>query len=189
MRWFTFFIFAFVFLILEMGLQGLLGFGAHRDIAPSWMLILMVHTAMFAPARTTAWSAMLLGLFVDLSRTLMLPPPVGEMALIGPHALGFLAGACLTLQIRAMVFRGSPLTLAAVVFVAGVLVNLIAVTMLQLRGVFGFAESPIDWSASESLVDGFLVLLYTAAVAIPIGVAMARFHRAFAFTAVGKMHR
>jgi len=189
MRWQTFAIFAFVFLILELGLVDLLGLGPQRAIVPNWLLILMVYIALFAPGRTACWAAIILGLLADIVHDVPFANPDLETAALGPHALGFLVGAYLTLQIRAMLFRNSPFTVAIVVFVAGIFASLTTIILLGLRGVVAFSDPIADFSSSGRLVTDFLRLLYTAAAAIPIGWLLGRFRRTFGFQVQAKGHR
>ncbi len=175
-------ILAFVMLVLERGLHPLLALG--DSVSPSFLLILLVYVGMFAPPLTAAFAAVVLGALVDVTNPLAMLPPVGLKPIIGPHALGFLVGAYALIQLRGMIFRGSPVTMAIVVFLVGTFVSLTTVFLLGMRGFI--AEPIIGFSPVEDLVHRFLVLLYTAAMALPVGWLLSKATPLLAFS-YGKM--
>jgi len=177
MNWHIFGILAFVMLALERGLHPLLSVG--DSVSPSFLLILLVYVGMFAPPITAAWAAVTLGLLVDVTHALPLMPPVGLKPILGPHALGYLVGAYVLIQLRGMIFRGSPITMAIVVFLVGLFVSLTAVVLLTLRGLI--VEPIIAFSPGEDLVHRFLQLLYTSVMALPVGYLLSKATPLFAF--------
>lgn len=163
MNWLIFALFAFVLLALEIGLAPLLAVG--DGIAPSFVLILAAYIGLLAPAALVPWALLILGLAVDLQ-----PDPVPEATVLGPLALGYLAGALVVLQLRSLVFRESIISLAAMIFAMGIFVHLVAVALLTARGLGFVTNEPIPgFSASQQLVQRFLELVYTAALAVPVG--------------------
>lgn len=179
MNWFLFAIFAYVMLALEVGLAGLLGFqGASGAVTPSFVLILAVYIGMLAPTSVVPWAMLILGLLVDLQ-----PGPVQDAVVVGPMALGYLTGAFAVLQLRALVFRESVISLAAMIFGVGVFVHLVAVALLTMRGLpWTLAEPIAGWNAADQLVHRFLHLLYTAGMALPIGAILFKITPLWHFT-------
>ena len=160
MRWSLFIIAAFVLLVLETGLRGLLVLPGDYPASPSFLLALVVFVALSAPRRTAMWAAMVLGLLVDLNSDLPL----------GSACLGYLAAALVAFELRGLVFRDSPPAIALMVFVAGILAHLVTVALLTLRGVSWLpADAVVNWSVSGELVQRFLIVLYSAAFAWPLG--------------------
>ena len=167
MNWFAFIVITFVLLILELGLESLLSI---YGWTPSFMLILAVFVALSAPKQTALWAAMIIGLLVDLASPLSHSQ---ELVLIGPACIGFVAGAFITIELRGLLFRNSPIAPAVMVLGVGVLVHLIIVAVITSRGfVWSQFGVPLDWSLTQELVDRFFSLLYTALLAVPLGMGL-----------------
>ncbi|MAE63271.1 MAG: hypothetical protein CMJ18_03280 [Phycisphaeraceae bacterium] len=182
MRWFVFAIAAFIMLSLDQGLRVLLRIPGSDGVAPSFMLVLAVFVMISAPRRTAFWAALTCGLLVDLS----LPRSAGQatdFALIGPMALGYLAGAAVTVELRGLIFRDSPVAFGALVLIAGTFVHLVAVALLTLRGLPypAFIDAINGWSAADELVRRFFELLYSAVLAVPLGLLLIWSDRFWAF--------
>ena len=156
MRWSVFIIAAFVLLVLETGLSGLLAIPVADDVSPSFLLALVVFVALSAPRRTAMWAAMVLGLLVDLNSRLPL----------GSGCLGYLAAAMVAFELRGLVFRDSPPAIALMVFVAGLVAHLVTVALLTSRGV---VEAIDNWQVHRELVHRFLTVLYSAGCAWLLG--------------------
>ena len=90
------------------------------------LLVLLCFVSLLAPGALTLWAALLLGLIADA---------LAGTPIVGPHALGFMLGAYLVLQLRGLVFRESVFTLAFMTLAAGVFVHLAAVALLAVRGL------------------------------------------------------
>ncbi|MEX0654561.1 MAG: hypothetical protein WDZ31_02840 [Phycisphaeraceae bacterium] len=166
MNWLIFAIAAYLLLALESGLRTLLAVG--DGVSPSFLLVLAVFIGMMAPSSVVPWAFLAIGLLVDLQ-----PGPVRDVTLIGPAALGYLAGAYVVLQLRTLVFRESVLALAVLVLAVGIFVQLVYVALLTARGLpMLTAEPVVGWSAADQLVHRFLELLYTAVLAIPLGLLL-----------------
>lgn len=167
MRWLIFSIFAYAMLAAQVGLRSLVSVGG---VSPQFLLILAVYVGLMAPSAVVPWALLVLGLLVDLA-----PGNAHGLSLVGPAALGYLAGAYAVLQLRTLVFRQSVITLTALVLVAGVFVHLVIVALLTVRGVpWPLGEPVPGWSAADQLVQRFLSLLYTAVWAMPVGVVLFR---------------
>jgi cell shape-determining protein MreD len=184
MRWFVFIIFAFAALVLDIGLRPLLRIDVAAGASPSFVLILMVFVAMWAPPRVALWSGLVLGLLVDLSS---LSPTLADLsvgrgyALMGPAALGFMLGSYAVVQFRGLAYRDSPLALAALVFVGGLFAHLVWVALLTVRGLPMFGYPLPGWSAASELYSRFWVLVYSALVAAPVGYVLLKTHAAWGF--------
>ncbi len=180
MRWPVFAILAYLFLVLEEGLRTLVAIGY---TSPSLLLILAVFVGLWAPSRAAAWAGLALGLLIDLSHPVRLAGQAFDFALIGPACLGYFAAVYVTLQLRGMVFRDSALAIGVLVLIAGLFARLVAIAILTVRGLPWLVAEPLaGWDAADQLVAGFLELLYTAVVAVPIGYLLIRFKWVWGFT-------
>jgi cell shape-determining protein MreD len=178
MNWLIFILITYLFLLMQTGLTALLGMPDAKGVSPDFLLILAVYVGLLAPAKTVAWSMLAIGIIANL-----LPGPIPQGPILGPEALGYLAGAFAVIQLRTLVFRESVITLAIMVFVVGIFIQLVTVALYTTRGLPFLLGDPVPaWSASRELVDRFLMLLYSAAVAVPLGIVLIRLRSAFNFT-------
>jgi cell shape-determining protein MreD len=171
MRWFIFLVFAFVLLVLETGLRSLLRVDTSAgQVCPSFLLILATFVAVWAPARIVPWAMLVLGLLCDL-QPIPVVEPVTVASIIGPATLGYMLGGFAVLQVRSLIYRNSPFALAITVIVAGVFVHLVIIAALTVRGVPlpGFPGRLEGWSVADQFYRRFFELLYTAALAVPLG--------------------
>lgn len=177
MNWLVFAIVAYVLLVLQVGLRTLLGLPGPEGVAPSFTLILLVYVGLMAPPRTAMWAALVLGVLVDAVQG-----PMHGVQVLGPTALGYVAGAVVILQLRGIVFRESVLTMAVTTFFVGIFVQLTMIAMYTFRGL-GFipAEAVPGWSVADELVAGFQMLLYTSAWAFVVGFVLLRLEPLFSF--------
>ena len=179
MRWSVFAIMVYLAVGLQEGLRTLLVIGY---TSPSFLLILLVFIAVHAPRSTVAWSAMILGILVDL-KPVPLTDQYADVAVIGPGCLGYLAGGLVVIHLRSMVFRESAMTVAALVLAAGVFIHLIIVALLTMRGLPWLLGEPIrGWNVADQLVDRFLEIVYTAAWAVPIAMGLNRLEPLWGFS-------
>ncbi len=177
MRWSIFAIFAYLALVLQSAVPILLEVrGWDISPEPSVVLILMIFIAMAAPQNIVLWSALILGLLVDLTQPLPIVTTLQEMrdvAIPGPHAIGYVTGAYAVLQIRGMAFRDSPFAMAIMVFAGGIFVHLASVALVSFRGLpIHPADAIPNWHAADELVRAFFNLLYTSALAVPVGLLL-----------------
>ena len=180
MRWSVFFVFAYLLLALETGLDKLLVYGT---ATPSLLLILAVFVGLSAPPMTVVWSMLILGLLTDLTRSYDTADQQ-TLWLIGPAAVGYLCGALTILQLRALVVRDSLIALAVMVFVVGVFIYLVTVAMLTLRGLplpWSIGEPIAHWSPAGELVSRFGELVYCAVVTFPLGLVLFKTERIWGF--------
>lgn len=174
MNWLVFGITAYMFLAAQIGLHPLIVF---NDVTPNLLLILAVFVGLSASSRVTLAALMLLGLLLDLQ-----PGPLSRGGVIvGPNALGYLVGGYAILQLRNLVFRDSVATIVLMVFAVGGFAALVEVMLYSFRGLPWPANEAISWSAMEQLSHRFYALLYTAIVAIPMGLILQRTRKLWGF--------
>lgn len=172
MRWMILAIFMYVCLAIEQGLSVVLEQPGRYSFAPSLLLVLAVYVGMFAPTMMVCWTWLAVGLLYDVTHPIMLPGAMSDAAIIGPGALAYLLGAFAMLQLRGVVYRGSPLSIAIFSFVTGIFVHLALVLIFAMRSVSFLifpGETIVGWSWSAELVGRFFSLLTTFAVAVPVG--------------------
>lgn len=184
MRWTVFAFFAYVFLAFDMGLRPMLEIGSgERGVAPSFLLILMVWVAMMGPGHAVRWAALILGLLLDLGSTYATSGG-GVAVVAGPHALGFVLGAALAVQLRGLVYRRHPFHTGVLTLLSGACAFVPAVFLLTMRRIISTgvdSEHVIAWNASDQLVNAFLTVVYSAVVAVPVGWALNRVAGLFGF--------
>jgi len=100
---------------LEVGLKEALRL---RDlpIAPSFAFCCLTLVAMFASPHVVRWTALAVGLMMDLLSVLPLRDSLADVRIVGPHMLGFLVGCEIIMLVRGSTIRRNPLTLG---FLAG----------------------------------------------------------------------
>lgn len=176
MNWLLFAILAYLGYALQLVLAPLWPFSGHE---PMVLLILLVFIGLQAPAMAVAWSAVVLGLCVDI----MLQQH--EPGLVGPWALGFLAAGYALVQLRNLLFRDSMFTIGIMTLIAGIFALLVATTLHAMRNNIGmFGNDPVEgFSAADQLVYGFKALLGTAVFAIPLGYLLLRSRPLWGFSA------
>jgi len=181
----------FLALVLQRGAEPLLALGASR-VMPDLPWILLVFIALLAPGQAAAWTALLAGLAVDLLYPHILRTHNQAVAvpIIGPTALGYVAGVYVVLQLRTMFFRESTLTIVMVSFIAGLFVHLVVVGLFALRSMDLFAgELLTPRGFSGELVYRFLSLTYTAVAAAPVGFLLQRTRAWWGFASVDAARR
>jgi rod shape-determining protein MreD len=179
MRWLVFTIFALIMLALEVGLRTMF---EPLKAVPSFTLVLAVYVALCAPPAASGWACLILGLLVDLATPQLVRSSPEAFAIVGPTALGFLAGGYLVVQGRGWVFRDSPWSLAVMVLAAGILAQAVIVSLLLMRG--WVTGDPIaNWGAGRALGRGLLAVLYSAILAVPAGFVLIRTTRWWGFVA------
>ncbi len=163
MRWLAFALFAIVFLGLELGVRGALALGG-RTVAPSFVMVLAVFVCTSAPSRQSLWAALALGICLDLTNPIEVVDQARTITLLGPHSLGYVLAAQLTLTMRGLVFRRNPLTIAFLSLLAAAIASIVFVAIMTLRSAF----DPIDWHPTTELFQRFASALYTGGLALVI---------------------
>ena len=190
MRWLVFGIVSYVGLALQIGLQPVLSVsaGSAGVVTPSFLLVILVYVGLMAPERVVGWTALILGLLSDLISPVGVASGGamgGDVVIIGPMAIGFLVGGYALVQMRGYVFRKSVLSLAAMVLVVGVFVELVSVALLTMRGWPWLAGEVVPgWVPADQLVRSFFTVLYSVALALVIGWLLMRSEWMWGFSAM-----
>jgi len=176
MNWLLFAILAYLGYALQLVLAPLWPMSGHEPLV---LLILLVFIGLQAPAMAVAWSAVLLGLCVDIQLQ------QHEPGLIGPWALGFLAAGYALVQLRNLLFRDSMFTIGIMTLIAGIFALLVATTLHALRDNIGIlGNEPVEgFKAANQLYRGFFTLLNTAVFAIPLGYVLLKSRAIWSFSA------
>lgn len=167
MNWWAFCVLAWIALGLELGLKGALELG-DTGIAPSFVFCLMVFYAMSAPAMTALWTALVLGLLVDLTATLDYNSGVAATVL-GPHAAGYVLAAQLVLTLRGLIMRRNPLSMAILCIGGFLVAHVVVVALYTVRASYG---EGLTWSPSRQLFIRLGSSLYTGGIGLLMAVAL-----------------
>lgn len=164
-------ILAYLLLGIEYGLEHLIGLGPSENgrltIAPRLTLVLLVYLALYAPPRVMLWLALLVGLATDLLHPITVRGNPDVLWLVGPHAIGYLAGVYAVIVVRGYMIKRNPLTLPALSVGAGVLAALVAAMILTFRKQIDSPGVMVD-QPSAVLLTYLGSALYTGAVALPM---------------------
>ncbi|MBO6512851.1 MAG: hypothetical protein JJ974_02650 [Phycisphaerales bacterium] len=161
MNWFVLLFFAWVGFGLETALLPVFDAG-DSSVHPSIVLPLLVFVALYAPRKHALWSAIVLGVSMDLLN------PINHtngapVTLIGPYALGNLLAAQFIFSVRGMVIRRNPLTIAVLSLLASLIAEILVVAIVTLRYLAG---DDIQWSPKEALMVHTLSSVYTSVGAL-----------------------
>lgn len=157
-----------IFLGLDLGLsRSVFAWGA-SGVAPCFLFVLVAFVAMGAQPRTANWTALAIGLLVDLTSPIPLSTHLGRGFVIGPHAAGFLAAVQLILALRGVMIRHNPLTLGFLTACGLALSEIVFVAILWVRSSF----DPMSLSPSHDLLTGLGSALYTGVLAVPLALAL-----------------
>jgi rod shape-determining protein MreD len=96
-----------------------------------------------------------MGLAVDIRS----PRDGGTLLVVGPYAIGYMAGVYLVVTMRGLMFRRNPLSVMFLSMLASLLAELIVVAFFSLRGMYSVTA---DFSAGRELVHRMLSSFYTA---------------------------
>ncbi len=174
MRWAVFLVFAALAMLLDGGLGTVLALETLWGIRPSACAVLAVFVALSAPRTAALWSCLLLGLLLDLSAPLTMPGG-RVLHLVGPCALGFVAGAWLVLRGRTMVFRQRALSIGAMTVLFLLAANAIAVALYAART--WYPGGPVHWtdaSTAAAILRRVLIAVYSGLLAVPVGWLLVR---------------
>jgi hypothetical protein len=166
MRWTLVLLCAAVLLGIEQAVKGSLAVG-QTVIAPSFVLPLVVFVALFAPPLTALWTALLIGVVVDLGT--VWGDGVNPLVVVGPTALGNVVGAYFVLTVRALLFRRNPITLMAMSVGAAALAGLVFVAIHSIRLMYTDAYT---FHGLSQLGQRLLAAVYTGGVALVLAFAL-----------------
>ncbi len=159
MNWLAFGLITWIVVGLELGLERSITLRFSTVVCePGFILPLAVFAAGAAPPAAALWSALVLGLIVDLTSPLPTQPG-GIITVVGPHALGFLLTAQLVLALRGVVIRRNPLTVGVLAGVGTFVTAIVVAAVFTARSLFG---DEIPFSATERLLGGLGSAVYTA---------------------------
>ena len=138
------------------------------QVAPEPLLVLVVFFSLLGPAVPAVLLGLLGGVLSDL-----LGSPFEGPAIVGPRALGYTVGCWAVVQARDSLFRGSTVTLVVMVLLGGFFAELVATSLVTLRGA-GFLPGapPRGWVGGSELYRRLGRLLLTAAAAVPLGLGL-----------------
>lgn len=155
MSWPVALVFSYVLIALQLAVAPALALG-RSAVVPSFIVPLVVYIALFAPAMTAYWTALAVGLAIDL----LSPMGSGPTIIPGPHALGMLAGTFLVVNLRSTVNRNTVSLVVLSIFAAAI-AGVVLVAIITLRSWY----TPIVWHAGSELVTRLLAAAYTGAAA------------------------
>lgn len=162
MRWGVFAIFVLMGTVLDTSLLPVLKLEIMGDVVrPSSLALIALFTCLWAPRMAAMWAAFIIGLIVDAAS------PWGAAPLFGPHALGFLFAAVLTLQLRAMVLRRELFAIGFLTMVFSLAAGVVVVAVLLIRSAIHGPEIA-EWSASRELVIRLLSAIHSGITAVPL---------------------
>ncbi|BAM04507.1 hypothetical protein [Phycisphaera mikurensis] len=137
-------------------------------VAPEPLLVLVMYAALVGPAVPAVRLAVVGGLLADL-----LGSPFEGPAIAGPRTLGYVVGAYAVVLARGSLFRGSVVTLVLMVLLGGFFAELVATSLVTLRGLGPLPGGPpLGWVPSRELRHRVGRLLLSAAAAVPLGLVL-----------------
>ncbi|MFO0856940.1 MAG: hypothetical protein U0640_06245 [Phycisphaerales bacterium] len=147
---------------LELGLREALRL---RDlpIAPSFVFCCLTLVAMFASRTTVRWSALAIGLLMDLLNPLQMQGSLADVRVMGPHMLSYLVGAEVIVLVRSSTIRRNPLTLG---FLAGLGAMAGAVVFVVVMTIRGWFLDNLEWTIWFQLWTRLLSGIYTGLLGI-----------------------
>ena len=178
MNWLVFAIATWLLLGVQWGFAGALKLGA-TDIAPYFMIVLVVWVALWAPIGQALAGSLVVGVLWDLSGNVATTTG-GVVAVVGPHALGCLLGAYLVLTLRGVMLRKNLLTIIMLAALAALLCQLVATVLLTVRGITDPAV--VVGRPLRELGVRAASALYTGALAALLGPALNVVKPLFGFT-------
>lgn len=169
---------------LDLGLRPVTELGA-SGIAPSFVVILVVFVSLYAPPTTAMIAGLIAGLLLDLTHTVPLTNAADSITIVGPYALGLMAGAYAVVVTRALVMQHNILTYAFLSFVASMVMSIFAVTLFTLRSYY----DPFLFSPGAELLSRTGASLFTAMLALAVVPLLRVFIAVFGFPAGGMGRR
>jgi len=149
--------------------------------APSFVTPLVVFIALCASNRAALWSALALGVAMDLTagRFMANGQPI---TVVGPYAIGLVLACQLVLVVRGVVIRRNPLTVMAMSMLAGVVCQICVTALLVVRRV---VDSGFAFSATHELVERLLSAILTGGTGLVLGLVLVPMSGFFGLSAGG----
>jgi hypothetical protein len=153
---------------LELGLKEALRL---RDlpIAPSFVFCCLTLVAMFASPQAVRWTALAVGLMMDLLSVLSLRDSLADVRILGPNMLGFLVGCEVIMLVRGSTIRRNPLTLG---FLAGTGALASAVVLVCIFTLRAWILDPLTWNLWFQTWTRSLSAIYTGLLGIVLAFAL-----------------
>lgn len=164
MNWIAFAVAAWLALGAELGLKPALSIGS-TPVAPSFALVLLSFVAMWAPPTVVYAAALLVGVLLDCTHPPGLLGGASSVVVIGPYALGCLAGAYAAVTARGVLIKQNPLAFAFVALVLTLVTHAVVVTLLRIRASY----DPLLVTFTHEVGVRFWSTVYTGAVALLLG--------------------
>jgi len=165
MNWFVFAFVSWVLFGVELALLPILDAG-DRGVHASMIVPLLTFVALYAPRKQAMWSAIILGVVMDLLSP-MAQIDGGSAYIVGPHALGYLLACHFVLAIRGSLIRRNPLTLVIISIAGSFIAQIAVVALFTLRNL---GTNPLIWDAGDQLVQRSFSSLYTGLSALALSI-------------------
>lgn len=161
----VFLLVTWVTLGLELGLRPSIQLGS-SGMAPSFALILVTYVALAAPRMTALWSAMFIGVMLDLTSERLGANGLSTLTIVGPYALGCMLGTSAIINLRSMVYRRNPLTMLVLASFMSVIVQIVVVACFAARSWW---DPAIAFHARPELAARLGSAAYTGVAALLVG--------------------
>jgi hypothetical protein len=161
MSWPVALVYGYLLLAIELVIPAELRLGS-IGAAPSFVIPFVVFVAMFAEPMGAYWTAILIGLALDMTT------PRDAFVIAGPYALGLFAAAYLIVTLRTAVNRNA---LALIVFSMGA-ATLCAVVVVAIFTIRSWYTPQITWHAGDELTRRLLSAFYTGASAAVLSLVL-----------------
>lgn len=156
MRWPVVAIMAYVVIGMEVAVKPALAVRPSGLLfAPTFIVPFLTFIALAGPTVPVLWVALAMGAVVDLYTD----REAGNLVVLGPYALGYMAGAYLVLVMRGLMFRRSPLSMIFLSILATAIAELVVVFFFTVRALY---PGPTTWSAGTELLSRMFGAGYTA---------------------------
>lgn len=169
MRWPVFAIFAFVFVVAQLSFRNVLRLEKLGGISPDLVACLAVFISLFASRNSALWACWILGLVMDLAPQAYESP----LPIVGPNALGYVAGSALVLHLRTMVFRRRAVTIAFLTLLFLILAGIVGVVFLILASITGH-QGVLPHGPVRELGSRTATAVYSAIVALLVGAVLSQ---------------
>ncbi|MCA9310184.1 MAG: hypothetical protein KDA21_03205 [Phycisphaerales bacterium] len=164
MNWISFAVLVWLFTGLDVGFRETFQVG-HLAIAPSFVPLLAVFLALWAPSVHAAGACLVAGLIMDVTHTV--PTESGHaVTVVGAYGLGYLAACAMVLNFRSILLRRNPVTFVALAVVFAAITELVQFTFLRVRS--GYDELVLLGVGMDLAQRGGSVVL-TGVAAVIVG--------------------
>jgi hypothetical protein len=131
-------------------------------------MVLAAFLAMNAPARAAWWSAIVLGLLLDVTNQFTLRGRSEPGVVIGPHALAMLPAVWSVITLRGVMMRRNPLALGVLTFAGALAAQGTLLIIFSIRSAY----EPLAWSVWGEVLARAGSALYTGLVGAPLALVL-----------------